>query len=43
MGNQYKNEEFDRKAKTFYSNLDIVIKSDRIYGVLFDSGTSGSK
>ena len=28
--------------QTFYSNLDIVIKSDRIYGVLFDSGTSGS-
>ncbi len=37
-----KNEEFDRESKTFYSNLDIVIKSDRIYGVLFDSGTSGS-
>lgn len=35
-------ENIPKLSKTFYSNLDIVIRSDRIYGVLFDSGTSGS-
>lgn len=35
-------ENMEKLSKSFYENLDIVIKSDRIYGVLFDSGTSGS-
>lgn len=35
-------ENIPKLSKTFYEHLDIVIKSDRIYGVLFDSGTSGS-
>lgn len=35
-------ENIPKLSKTFYSNLNIVIKSDRVYGVLFDSGTSGS-
>ena len=35
-------ESIEKLSKPFYANLNIVIKSDRIYGVLFDSGTSGS-
>ncbi len=37
-----KGENIEKLNKTFYCDLDIIIKSDRIYGVLFDSGTSGS-
>lgn len=42
-----KEEQFDKDNrskldKKFYINLNAIIQSDRIYGVLFDSGTPGS-